>query len=133
MAKKASGDKMSCSFCGRSYEAVNRLIQGDTNIFICNECVEACHALIQKDQKQVLNKPIGKTPTPSQIKGRLDEYIIGQDKAKKTLAVAVYNHYKRLIASSSKDGVEIEKSNILLIGPYRFRENPPGAYPRQNT
>src|SRR4030066_2264193 len=117
MAKKASGDKMSCSFCGRSYEAVNRLIQGDTNIFICNECVEACHALLKKDQKQVLSKPVGKMPTPSQIKERLDEYIIGQDTAKKTLAVAVYNHYKRLIASSSKDGVEIEKSNILLIGP----------------
>src|SRR5574342_1085734 len=117
MAKKASGDKMSCSFCGRSYEAVNRLIQGDTNIFICNECVEACHALLKKDQKQVLNKPLGKIPIPSQIKERLDEYIIGQDTAKKTLAVAVYNHYKRLIASSSKDGVEIEKSNILLIGP----------------
>ena len=117
MAKKASGDKMSCSFCGRSYEAVNRLIQGDTNIFICNECVEACHALLKKDQKQVLNKPIGKISAPSLIKGRLDEYIIGQEKAKKTLAVAVYNHYKRLIASSCKDGVEIEKSNILLIGP----------------
>jgi len=117
MAKKASGDKMSCSFCGRSYEAVNRLIQGDTNIFICNECVEACHALLKKDQKQVLNKPIGKILAPSQIKERLDEYIIGQEKAKKTLAVAVYNHYKRLIASSCKDGVEIEKSNILLIGP----------------
>src|SRR5574342_166782 len=117
MAKKASGDKMSCSFCGRSYEAVNRLIQGDTNIFICNECVEACHALLKKDQKQVLNKPLGKIPIPSQIKERLDEYIIGQDTAKKTLAVAVYNHYKRLIASSSKDGVEIEKSNILLVGP----------------
>src|SRR3990167_842208 len=117
MAKKASGDKMSCSFCGRSYEAVNRLIQGDTNIFICNECVEACNVLLKKDQKQVLNKPIGKILAPSQIKERLDEYIIGQEKAKKTLAVAVYNHYKRLIASSSKDGVEIEKSNILLIGP----------------
>src|SRR5574342_886251 len=117
MAKKASGDKMSCSFCGRSYEAVNRLIQGDTNIFICNECVEACHALLKKDQKQVLNKPLGKIPIPSQIKERLDEYIIGQDKAKKTLAVAVYNHYKRLITKSNSDGVEIEKSNILLIGP----------------
>ena len=71
----------------------------------------------QKDQKQVPSKPLEKIPIPSQIKERLDEYIIGQDAAKKTLAVAVYNHYKRLITSSSKDGVEIEKSNILLIGP----------------
>ncbi len=117
MAKKAGGDKVSCSFCGRSYDAVTRLIQGDANIFICNECVEACHALIKKDQKPAVAKPLAKIPTPSQIKGRLDEHIIGQDQAKKTLAVAVYNHYKRLITSSNKEGVEIEKSNILLIGP----------------
>ncbi|GAN34277.1 ATP-dependent Clp protease ATP-binding subunit [Candidatus Brocadia sinica JPN1] len=73
--------------------------------------------LLKKDQKHVQAKPMGKIPTPAQIKGQLDEYIIGQEKAKKTLAVAVYNHYKRLITRSSTDGVEIEKSNILLIGP----------------
>lgn len=117
MAKKVVGDKKSCSFCGRNYDAVSQLIQGDVDTFICNECVEACHMLLKKDQKQVQTKPIGKIPTPAQIKGKLDEYIIGQEKAKKTLAVAVYNHYKRLITRSSRDGVEIEKSNILLIGP----------------
>ena len=117
MAKKATESKKNCSFCGRSYNAVGRLIQGDADVFICNECVEACHMLLKKDQKHVQTKPIGKIPTPAQIKGQLDEYIIGQDKAKKTLAVAVYNHYKRLITRSSNNGVEIEKSNILLIGP----------------
>src|SRR5574341_823786 len=117
MAKKAMGSKKGCSFCGRSYDAVSRLIQGDTDIFICNECVDACHMLLKKDQKYAQTKPIEKIPAPVQIKEQLDEYIIGQDKAKKTLAVAVYNHYKRLITRSSNDGVEIEKSNILLIGP----------------
>ncbi len=117
MAKKAVKDKQSCSFCGRSFDAVNRLIQGEADIFICNECVEACYTLLKKDQKHVQVKPLGKIPTPAQIKEHLDEYIIGQDKAKKTLAVAVYNHYKRLITRTSNDGVEIEKSNILLVGP----------------
>ncbi len=117
MAKKATENKAGCSFCGKGYTSVSRLIQGDVNIFICNECIEACYNILKKDTKQVLAKPIGKIPTPTQIKGQLDEYIIGQEKAKKTLAVAVYNHYKRLISSSSNEGVEIEKSNILLIGP----------------
>ena len=105
MAKKAAGAQKSCSFCGRKYDAVSRLIQGDADIFICNECVEACHMLLKKDQKHVPSKPVGKIPTPSQIKEHLDEYIIGQDKAKKTLAVAVYNHYKRLITRGGSDGV----------------------------
>ena len=89
MAKKPAGEKKNCSFCGRSYDAVSRLIQGDTDIFICNECVEACHMLLKKEQKHPQTKPIEKIPIPAQIKEHLDEYIIGQDKAKKTLAVAV--------------------------------------------
>lgn len=117
MAKKAAGGKKSCSFCGRGPDVVGRLIQGSEDVFICNECVDACNTLLKKDQKTVPVKPLEKTPTPSQIKERLDEYIIGQDKAKKTLAVAVYNHYKRLITTAGKDNVELEKSNILLIGP----------------
>lgn len=129
MAKKANADKMACSFCGRNYDVVSRLIQGNANIFICNECVEACHMLLKKDQKHAPVKPLNKIPAPAQIKSTLDEYIIGQEKAKRTLAVAVYNHYKRLITSSNNSanndndnnnnngGVEIEKSNILLIGP----------------
>lgn len=119
MAKKANENKMGCSFCGRNHKAVGRLIQGSANTYICNECVEACHVLLKKDQKNVqTTKPFEKIPTPKEIKERLDEYIIGQEGAKKILAVAVYNHYKRLITNTSKeDGVDIEKSNILLIGP----------------
>jgi len=117
MAKKAAGGKRCCSFCGKGNDVVGRLIQGSEDIFICNECVDACATLLKKDQKAVPVKPLEKTPTPTQIKERLDEYIIGQEKAKKTLAVAVYNHYKRLITASDKDSVELEKSNILLIGP----------------
>ena len=117
MAKRTGEGKASCSFCGRKYDTVGRLIQGDASIFICNECVEACYTLLQKDTKQVASKTLGKMPTPAQIKEQLDEYIIGQEKAKKTLAVAVYNHYKRLISRTDPDSVEIEKSNILLIGP----------------
>ncbi|MEK7359658.1 MAG: ATP-dependent Clp protease ATP-binding subunit ClpX [Planctomycetota bacterium] len=117
MAKKAAGGKKPCSFCGRGPDVVGRLIQGSEDVFICNECVDTCNTLLKKDQKTLPVKPLEKTPTPAQIKERLDEYIIGQDKAKKTLAVAVYNHYKRLITAADKDSVELEKSNILLIGP----------------
>lgn len=118
MAKKASADKASCSFCGRGHKAVGRLIQGAEDTFICNECVEACHMLLKKEKpQQVVTKPLSKTPTPLQITEKLNEYIIGQEKAKKTLSVAVYNHYKRLISNTGKGDVEIEKSNILLIGP----------------
>jgi len=118
MAKKAI-EKMSCSFCGRNHEAVGRLIQGNEKTFICNECVETCYMLLKRDQgaSNTTMKPKGKVLTPAEINKRLDEYIIGQEKAKKTLAVAVHNHYKRLINCSEDDSVEIEKSNILLIGP----------------
>ncbi len=117
MAKRAGGSKTGCSFCGRSQEQVKRLIQGFTDTFICTDCVDACNMLLQKDKQPAGVKPLEKISTPAEIKQRLDEYIIGQEKAKKTLAVAVYNHYKRLITSTGKDGVEIEKSNVLLIGP----------------
>lgn len=107
---------MLCSFCGRNYNAVKRLIQGDRDVYICNECIEACYTLVQKDKKRVTKYVIKNIPTPEQIKNHLDEYVIGQEKAKKVLAVAVYNHYKRLTADASDD-VELEKSNVLLIGP----------------
>ncbi|ODS32826.1 MAG: ATP-dependent Clp protease ATP-binding subunit [Candidatus Scalindua rubra] len=119
MDKKGKDRKdkvMSCSFCGRNYNVVKRLIQGDRNVYICNECVEACYTLIQKDNKRTSKYFTSKIPTPAYIKERLDEYIIGQEKAKKVLAVAVHNHHKRLI-SEVTDDVELEKSNILLIGP----------------
>ena len=107
---------MLCSFCGRNYNAVKRLIQGDRDVYICNECIEACYTLVQKDKKRVTKYVTKNIPTPEQIKNHLDEYVIGQEKAKKVLAVAVYNHYKRLTSDVSDD-VELEKSNVLLIGP----------------
>lgn len=107
---------MSCSFCGRNYNVVKRLIQGDRNIYICNECIDACYTLIQKDNEKTSKHLTRKIPTPVYVKERLDDYVIGQDMAKKVLAVAVHNHYKRLI-SETIDDVELEKSNVLLVGP----------------
>ncbi|MFN4320274.1 MAG: ATP-dependent Clp protease ATP-binding subunit ClpX [Aquificaceae bacterium] len=109
-----------CSFCGRSSHEVLVLIAGPNDTFICDRCVEACNAII-KEQKKQLNRYISKEiPTPEKIKRELDQYVIGQERAKKVLSVAVYNHYKRIRAKElglSLDEVEIEKSNILLIGP----------------
>lgn len=119
MDKKSRDKKekaMTCSFCGRNYTAVKRLIQGDRKVYICNECVEACYTLIKKDRIDSSKHLTKKIPTPADIKKHLDEYVIGQEMAKKVLAVAVHNHYKRLISDVSDD-VELEKSNILLIGP----------------
>jgi ATP-dependent Clp protease ATP-binding subunit ClpX len=119
MDKKSRDKKeksMECSFCGRNYTAVKRLIQGDRSVYICNECVEACYTLIQKDRTDKTKHLSKKIPTPANIKKHLDEYVIGQERAKKVLAVAVHNHYKRLVSDVSDD-VELEKSNILLIGP----------------
>ncbi|MGR3309344.1 MAG: ATP-dependent Clp protease ATP-binding subunit ClpX [Candidatus Brocadiales bacterium] len=119
MAKKNTGkkndDKM-CSFCGRSSKFVGHLIQGNHSAFICNECVETCNLLFQKKRLDVSAKLITKILTPAQIKEKLDEYVVGQDAAKKILSVAVYNHYKRIISGDSKD-IELEKTNILLLGP----------------
>ena len=119
--KGASGEKvLYCSFCGKSQHEVKKLIAGPS-VFICDECVELCNDIIRDEAPA--DGPAGKTgrsdlPIPSEIKGSLDQYVIGQEAAKRTLAVAVYNHYKRLKhMGSSKDGVELTKSNILLIGP----------------
>ena len=119
--KGASGEKvLYCSFCGKSQHEVKKLIAGPS-VFICDECVELCNDIIRDEAPA--DGPAGKTgrsdlPIPSEIKGSLDQYVIGQEAAKRTLAVAVYNHYKRLkYMGASKDGVELTKSNILLIGP----------------
>jgi ATP-dependent Clp protease ATP-binding subunit ClpX len=114
--------KLFCSFCGKSQKEVRKLIAGPT-VYICNECIELCNEIIADEEAKEgqLKKRYSALPTPSQIKSFLDEYVIGQERAKKVLAVAVYNHYKRVEHTSfsgkrSKD-VEIQKSNILLIGP----------------
>jgi len=104
-----------CSFCGKTQDEVKRLIAGP-NVFICNECIRACDDLLRKElrQDQLKQEDI---PYPEDIKRALDDYIIGQDEAKKTLSVAVYNHYKRIHYHASLNDVELDKSNILLIGP----------------
>jgi ATP-dependent Clp protease ATP-binding subunit ClpX len=112
------GDKLLyCSFCGKSQHEVRKLIAGPS-VFICDECVDLCNDIIREEiQEQEAAASGTKLPTPREIKGVLDEYVIGQDAAKKALSVAVYNHYKRLEVGQKKDDVELSKSNILLMGP----------------
>lgn len=115
MASKDSG--LHCSFCGKSQKEVKKLIAGP-NVYICDECIQLCNDIIAEEvEKEELLNTSSKVPNPKDIKRILDEYIIGQDRAKKTLAVAVHNHYKRIDAKQSSDELELSKSNILLIGP----------------
>ena len=112
-----SGKLLYCSFCGKSQHEVRKLIAGPS-VFICDECVELCNDIIREEMQDQSPAGTAKLPKPAEINAILDEYVIGQDRAKKVLAVAVYNHYKRLDArSSSKSAVELAKSNILLVGP----------------
>ena len=109
-----------CSFCGKSQSEVNKIIAGP-GVYICDECIKLCTNIIEFDESKAETKYQISTndelPTPEEIKKVLDEYIIGQDEAKKTLSVAVYNHYKRINTEEEIDDVEIQKSNILLLGP----------------
>ena len=115
MSKKNDKESLFCSFCGKSQKEVKKLIAGPT-VFVCDECVELCMDIIKEDNKNSKIKVKQDIPKPSEIKAILNDYVIGQESAKKTLSVAVYNHYKRLSNVSISD-VEISKSNILLIGP----------------
>jgi ATP-dependent Clp protease ATP-binding subunit ClpX len=113
-----SHDKhLRCSFCGKSKDSVRKFISGPS-VYICNECIALCNEILAEDEEREVAEAITQVPTPQEIKDVLDQYVIGQEKAKKALAVAVYNHYKRINSASIRDDdVELDKSNILLIGP----------------
>lgn len=114
MSKYITTGDLSCSFCGKKQNKVKKFIAGPS-VYICNECIEICTEIIRKENEKE-NTILGKILSPTAMKKVLDQYIIGQEKAKKIVSVAVYNHYKRIALNSKTDDVEIEKSNILLIG-----------------
>jgi ATP-dependent Clp protease ATP-binding subunit ClpX len=114
----SGGNNLCCSFCGRSQREVKKLIAGPT-VYICNECIELCNDIIaeEREKEREFYTGRGKLPTPREIREFLDSYVIGQEQAKKVLSVAVYNHYKRIYSMGVSSDVELQKSNILLIGP----------------
>ncbi|HJU90869.1 MAG TPA: ATP-dependent Clp protease ATP-binding subunit ClpX [Gemmatimonadaceae bacterium] len=113
-----SHDKhLRCSFCGKSKDSVRKFISGPS-VYICNECISLCNEILAEDEEREVAEAITQVPTPQEIKEVLDQYVIGQERAKKALSVAVYNHYKRINCGNVRDeDVELDKSNILLIGP----------------
>jgi len=117
MARTREGNgALKCSFCGKSQNDVRKLIAGPT-VYICDECIELCNDIIAEEWEEEKSREIRSLPKPAEIKAALDQYVIGQERAKKILAVAVHNHYKRIEAGGQAGEVELQKSNILLIGP----------------
>ena len=122
MIKRSKDNRMGqgmlfCSFCGKMQSEVRKLVAGPT-AYICDECIELCRCIVEEEEDKTLEKGAKKgLPEPKEIKKFLDQYVIGQDKTKKILSVAVYNHYKRLFSQIDSDGIEIQKSNVLLVGP----------------
>ncbi len=114
--KSSDGKILYCSFCGKSQHEVRKLIAGPS-VYVCDECVELCNDIIREELEDAGSRDRENLPNPHDIHGFLDDFVIGQEHAKKVLSVAVYNHYKRLESSNRKDEVELAKSNILLIGP----------------
>ena len=118
MAKYEGSELLKCSFCGKSQKQVKKLIAGP-GVYICDECIELCNEIIEEELSDTEEVSFTELPKPHEIFEFLDSYVIGQDRAKKVLSVAVYNHYKRVRAGlrSKEDDVELQKSNILLVGP----------------
>src|SRR3989441_6372675 len=114
--KDAQGDVLHCSFCGKSPEEVTRLIAGPT-AYICDECIDLCNDILREEGVAEPRKACTRLWTPKELKNKLDDYIIGQTKAKKILSVAVYNHYKRIEVNAGQSEIELQKSNVLLLGP----------------
>jgi len=117
-----TADLLKCSFCGKSQKQVKKLIAGPSSIYICDECIELCNEIIEEELAEGAELSLGELPKPAEIYDFLNGYVVGQDRAKKSLAVAVYNHYKRVQAQAASgrgkdDQVELAKSNILLVGP----------------
>ena len=118
MALKNGDNRIRCSFCGKTEEQVRKLIAGPEGAYICDECIEICSEIISEEFTNDYVEDSGEINlmTPREMKEILDEYVVGQDEAKKVLSVAVYNHYKRVLSADSSD-VELQKSNILMLGP----------------
>ena len=114
--ENSKDNKLTCTFCGKGQEDVRKLIAGPS-VYICDECVDLCNDIIEEEVKSDDVEVLEELPSPLEIFNQLDEYVIGQEKAKKILSVAVYNHYKRLRSNSKKDEIELQKSNVLLLGP----------------
>ena len=124
MARASDGnEQLLCSFCGKSQRQVKKLIAGP-GVYICDECIDLCNEIIDEELTAPAQLDLDNLPRPREIYSVLNDYVVGQEEAKRTLSVAVYNHYKRVrMASDTSEEVELQKSNILLLGPDRVRQD----------
>src|SRR5438094_764323 len=117
MARLGESDLLKCSFCGKSQKQVKKLIAGP-GVYICDECIDLCNEIIEEELSETTELKLEELPKPREIYDFLNDYVIGQEQAKKVLSVAVYNHYKRIrVGTAAGDDVELQKSNIMLLGP----------------